>query len=93
MNFPIPVDLTASENVQRFPVSVSESQTAVTVGMESPIIVGTNQIYDGPYEVTPTSETQILQTENKKLEQDIVVNPIPSNYGLITWNGSVITVS
>lgn len=24
---------------------------------------------------------------------DITVNPIPSNYGLITYNGSIITVS
>lgn len=32
-------------------------------------------------------------TENKTTQQNIVINPIPSNYGLITWNGSVITVS
>ena len=24
---------------------------------------------------------------------NVTVNPIPSNYGLITWNGSVLTVS
>lgn len=27
------------------------------------------------------------------LSTQIVVNAIPSNYGLITWNGSVLTVS
>lgn len=49
--------------------------------------------YTGTYEVTPTSEVQVLPTENRTLTRDIVINPIPSNYGLITWNGSVLTVS
>ncbi len=50
-------------------------------------------VYDGPMEVTPTQETQTLDTEMKSVLGDIVVNPIPSNYGLITWNGSTLTVS
>ena len=50
-------------------------------------------MYDGVYEVTPSSQTQTLSTKDKMLLNDITVNPIPSNYGLITWNGSVITVS
>ena len=49
--------------------------------------------YAGPYEVTPTQETQVLQTDRLRMTSDVVVNPIPSNYGLITWNGSVLTVS
>ena len=49
--------------------------------------------YDGPYRVTPTAEEQVLSTRNKLLDGDIIVNPVPDNYGLITWNGSVITVS
>ena len=50
-------------------------------------------VYDGVTEITPSQDTQILQTSNKTLTRNIVVNPIPSNYGLITWNGSVLTVS
>lgn len=49
--------------------------------------------YTGPTEITPSSETQTLHTTMKSLITDIVINPIPNNYGLITWNGSVITVS
>lgn len=49
--------------------------------------------YEGPYEVTPSSETQVLRTQQKMAIRNIIVNPIPSNYGLITWNGSVLTVS
>ena len=38
-------------------------------------------------------ETQTLATAEKTVLENIVINPIPSNYGLITWNGSVLTVS
>lgn len=50
-------------------------------------------IYDGPIEITPSRETQVLETQGKILITNIVVNPIPKNYGLITWDGSVLTVS
>ena len=49
--------------------------------------------YTGPVEITPTRETQVLHTALKSVMTDITINPIPSNYGLITWNGSVLTVS
>ena len=50
-------------------------------------------VYEGEYEVTPTRQTQTLGTSQKVMVRDVVVNPIPSNYGLITYNGSVLTVS
>lgn len=49
--------------------------------------------YDGPYEVMPTQYTQTLATIGRKMADNVTVNPIPSNYGLITWNGSVLRVS
>lgn len=49
--------------------------------------------YDGPTTVTPTQETQVLPTAGLVVAANITVNPIPSNYGLITWNGSTLTVS
>ena len=49
--------------------------------------------YTGPTEITPTEDTQILPTADTIVLENITVNPIPTNYGLITWNGSVITVS
>jgi hypothetical protein len=50
-------------------------------------------VYRGEYTVTPSSETIVLQTDNMVMENDITINPIPSNYGLITWDGSTLTVS
>lgn len=51
------------------------------------------QTYTGEYEVTPSAETQTLDTEGLRMTRPVVVNPIPNNYGLITWNGSFLTVS
>ena len=50
-------------------------------------------VYDGITEVTPSNQAQVLQTSNKALTRNIVVNPIPSNYGLVTWDGSRLTIS
>lgn len=49
--------------------------------------------YEGQTTVTPTQQTQVLHTAGLVVSQDITINPIPSNYGLITWDGSTITVS
>ncbi len=49
--------------------------------------------YRGIYEVTPSREMVELQTNGLSMARNVIINPIPSNYGLITWNGSVLTVS
>lgn len=49
--------------------------------------------YSGPYEVTPNEQTQTLATAGKTLESNVIVKPIPNNYGLITRVGSNILVS
>lgn len=51
------------------------------------------ETYAGPYEFTPTQSTQTAAVADKVCTQNITINPIPSNYGLITWDGSVLTVS
>lgn len=49
--------------------------------------------YKGPYTVTPSRSKQVLKAGGMMASEDIIVDPIPSNYGLITWNGAFITVS
>lgn len=64
-----------------------------TIG--NPVIKTSDQYpaYEGPYNVTPTAVAQVLQTRNRSLTDFVVVAPIPSNYGLITYRGNIITVS
>lgn len=49
--------------------------------------------YESSYSVTPSKEKQVMPTANRTLSQNIIVEPIPNNYGLIEWNGSTLTVS
>lgn len=49
--------------------------------------------FTGAYIYTPTQNTQTIPINGFKAIEDITIEPIPSNYGLITWNGSTITVS
>lgn len=49
--------------------------------------------YDGPYTVTPTRERQELPTAGKSLALNVVVEAIPPEYGLITYNGSSLRIS
>lgn len=49
--------------------------------------------YTGTYEVTPSDETQTLQTSGLRMLGNVTINPVPSNYGRITWNGLGIRVS
>lgn len=49
--------------------------------------------YIGEYEATPTQSAQVFATAGKSMQRDFTVHPIPHNYGLITYDGSVITVS
>ena len=49
--------------------------------------------YEGEYAITPGPEAVVLETKNLWMKENLTVDPIPSNYGLITWNGTVITVS
>lgn len=51
------------------------------------------ETYTGAYEVTPGDEAVTLSTAGLNMSADVVVNPIPSNYGKISWNGSTLTVS
>lgn len=54
---------------------------------------GATPVYHGQTTFTPTDSTQIVPVAGHRLDRNITINPIPSNYGLITWNGSVLTVS
>lgn len=49
--------------------------------------------YEGEYTVTPSTTQQVLETDHLYMVDNITINPIPSNYGLITWSGTTLTVS
>lgn len=50
-------------------------------------------LYEGSYEWTPAATAQTIPINGLQAKADIVIKPIPNNYGLVTYDGSTITVS
>ena len=71
-------------------VCAMTDETAFTVSMGEAFLP---EEYHGSVDITPTNSVQVIGTQGKLLADDIIIEPIPSNYGLITYNGSYITVS
>ena len=81
--------------IQPQKIKISINQEHMGIGIKNQIareIIDLDP-YEGEYIVTPTSETQVLFTKNFRMENNVVINPIPNNYGLITWNGSFLMIS
>ena len=49
--------------------------------------------FTGAYEYTPSNVVQTIEIANLKATQNIIINAIPNNYGLVTWNGLTLTIS
>lgn len=48
--------------------------------------------YADTTEVTPSDNEQVLLTADRVLTKNIIVNPIPENYGRLLWSGNTLTV-
>ena len=91
--FPIPVTLSVEETQQQYALTVAESTLQYSMGVSTQIVASLFPDYAGPVTITPTNVQQVLPAAETVVHSDITINPIPNNYGLITWNGSTITVS
>lgn len=69
------------------------SDATFAAGFGEVIKIADVPVFGGPYEATPSNVAQIIPTSQMLMTENFTVNPIPSNYGLITWDGSVLTVS
>lgn len=85
--------LTATFQPQSVEVTVNPSTMGIGFGNPVARDYVERDPYVGEYEITPCAEAQTLLTKNLRMTDNITVNPIPQNYGLITWNGSFLTVS
>lgn len=76
-----------------FDVSFAEANETISVDVGSfQYVYITGNLED--LTVTPTRETQtITPTGDVQGFDKVIVEPIPQNYGLVTYNGSTITIS
>ena len=90
---PIIVPLKVSSDQVTIPLGVSSDSEQISLGVEMVLVAGTPEHYDGAYEFEPSDEAQTISIRNMMADADIVIDPIPSNYGKITWNGLGIHIS
>ena len=74
-------------------VVVHSPKAEVSVGSQTVKEYVDTDPYTGSYSVIPSREAQTLETSGKRMLRDVVVEPIPSCYGYIEWDGSVLTIS
>ena len=74
------------------PLRVGGTGEAVRAEVSPPFMPVYPTPYEGEYTVVPGEDAQALPTAGKSLAQDVTVEPIPSNYGRIAWNGAAIMV-
>lgn len=80
----IPVDFNVLHH--RIPVVFKALHTVATAVEADP--------YTGSYEVTPTETEQTLNTTGKLMSSNVVVKPIPKEYGRVTYdNRKIITIT
>lgn len=78
------------ENTEEFDLTFN-SDSKFNVEMTTVIEVFPDA-YEGQYQITPNAETQVLYTKRLAMIDNVTINPIPSNYGEIIWDGSTLTV-
>ena len=51
------------------------------------------ETYDGEYTITPSNEAQTIAINGRIALHNITIQPIPSNYGLVAWNGTTLSIT
>ena len=73
---------------------IDDDEDPVPFEVDGTVVVSEGfPVYAGAVTVTPSPERQVLDTQYMTVMDKITVEPIPRNYGLITYNGRTITVS
>lgn len=66
--------------------------SGISAHVDASVIGSGNERYEGDYEITPTFETQVLDTAHKVLEDDISVSPIPVERFINQWGGETVII-
>lgn len=80
MSAPIRITLGIPNDSKPIPVSVASNKQRKQIDVTAPITAEKVPKYEGPYSVTPTESVQTLETDGKRMEDNVDVGAIPSNY-------------
>lgn len=82
--------LVITDDDEGFSLCIEEDDESITLDLGNDIAYPT---YTGETEFTPTQQAQIVFTSGKVVLDNITINPIPSNYGLVTYHANIITIT
>lgn len=85
----IPMEVAVQDAI---PMTVEDGSITLDVSIGTAYEVVAGETYDGPYEFTPSEEEQTALTDGKVMDGNVVIHPVPSNYGKVSWDGSNITI-
>ena len=91
----VAVEAVFSQNI----ISAEASFTGQTIEADAELTTNVTHYhseypdYEGETVFTPTEYTQTIPTGHTVLLSDITINPIPSNYGRITYAGGIISIT
>lgn len=71
---------------------VKEHENCLKCHSHIKIEVGSSHQFDGLYEYTPNEHVQEVEIKGYSAKENIIINPIPSNYGRIEFDGSTLSV-
>ena len=73
----ITIPMTVTTNNVELPMTVSNSDVLLNMQLGVAYEMELTPVYDGEYEVTPRIYEQTLETEGKKMNDDVTVYEIP----------------
>lgn len=90
---PVTVPLSIAEDTANISLEVAADAQQIPLEVGMAITPVSGEPYDGLYTITPAGVRQTIPAAGLYAREDFIVEAIPNNYGLITWDGSVLTVA
>ena len=82
-----------SKDIEESNLDISENAVSWEIAEYADMHTSDLPLYRGPTEFVPTQQPQHVYVGGKAVRSDILIKPIPENYGLITYDGATLTVS
>lgn len=95
IELPIYVEISLDKSKTEFFFDIEQDVHEIGLHCDTVIEASSRHIpkYEGEYEVTPGDDAITLETKDLMMLDNVTINPIPSNYGKIGWNGAYLTVT
>lgn len=74
---PIHVPMTVEADIEPIYLALECDTDNIELGIDTVIVVGEGEIYDGPYTAEPLEFDQTLRTKGKTMQKDVTFRAVP----------------